>query len=121
MEDYPRNSALSLVVSAGCQICGPEASLYPQLVTSAQKLYAGMSKHRKQGHKSFRKGVFMYCVDRIIVKPSDSAYTYLDENARQAKLLYNAAMFRVRNHFTASIETLLTPNNQNNENDIPNL
>ena len=102
MEELPKNSALSLVVSAGCQICGPEASLYPQLVTSAQKLYAGMSKHRKQGHKSLRKGVFMYCVDRIIVKPSDSAYTYLDENARQAKLLYNAAMFRVRNHFTAS-------------------
>ena len=44
----------------------------------------------------------MYCVDRIIVKPSDSAYTYLDENAHQAKLLYNVAMFRVRNHFTAS-------------------
>ena len=55
MEELPKNSALSLVVSAGCQICGPEASLYPQLETSAQKLYAGMSKHRKQGHKSFRK------------------------------------------------------------------
>ena len=54
MEDHPRNSALNSLSSAGCQICGPEASLYPQLVTSAQKLYAGMSKHRKQGHKSFR-------------------------------------------------------------------
>lgn len=56
------NSALSLVVSAGCQICGPEASLYPQLETSAQKLYAGMSKHRKQGHKSFRReGIYVLC------------------------------------------------------------
>ena len=118
MEDHPRNSVLSLVVSAGCQICGPEASLYPQLVTSVQKLYASMSKHRKQGHKSFRKRVFMYCVDRIIVKPSDSAYTYLDENARQAKLLYNAAMFRVRNHFTASQKAILSPNEQEVEKEL---
>ena len=60
----------------------------------------------------------MYCVDRIIVKPSDSAYTYLDENARQAKLLYNAAMFRVRNHFTASQKAILSPNEQEVEKEL---
>ena len=60
----------------------------------------------------------MYCVDRIIVKPSNSVYTYLDENARQAKLLYNAAMFRVRNHFTASQKAILSPNEQEVEKEL---
>ena len=60
----------------------------------------------------------MYCVDRIIVKPSDEIYPYLDKTAHQAKLLYNAALFRVRNHFTASGKTVLTANEQEVEDEI---
>ena len=52
----------------------------------------------------------MYCVDRIIVKQSDAVFSYLDDIAHKAKLLYNAALFRVRNHFTASEKTVLTAN-----------
>ena len=60
----------------------------------------------------------MYCIDRIIVKPSDEIYPYLDKTAHQAKLLYNAALFRVRNHFTASGKTVLTANEQEVEDEI---
>ena len=60
----------------------------------------------------------MFCVDRIIVRPSDEAYGYLDDIARKAKLLYNASLFRLRNHFTASGKTTLTANEQEVEEEI---
>ena len=63
----------------------------------------------------------MYCVDRIIVKHSDDAYEYLDTIAHQAKLLYNAALFRVRNHFTATGKDSLTSNEQEVEKEISKL
>ena len=62
--------------------------------------------------------LFMYCVDRIIVRASDKVYSYLDENASRAKLLYNASLFRVRNHFTAAGKAVLTPNEQDVENEM---
>ena len=60
----------------------------------------------------------MYCVDRIVVKSSDEAYSYLEQTARQAKLLYNASLFRVRNHFTAMKKDVLSSNEQDVENEI---
>ena len=60
----------------------------------------------------------MFCVDRIIVKPCDEAYGYLDDIAGKAKLLYNASLFRLRNHFTASGKAALTVNEQEVEDEI---
>ena len=63
----------------------------------------------------------MYCVDRIIVKHSDDAYEYFDIIAHRAKLLYNASLFRVRNHFTAMGKDALTTNEQEVEKEISKL
>jgi putative transposase len=60
----------------------------------------------------------MFCVDRIIVRPCDEAYSYLDDIAKKARLLYNASLFRLRNHFTASGKTALTPNEQGVEDEV---
>jgi len=43
---------------------------------------------------------------------------YLDEQTRMAKLLRNAALFRIRNHFTAQQKESLTDNEQEVENEI---
>lgn len=60
----------------------------------------------------------MFCVDRIIVRPCDEAYSYLDDIAKKARLLYNASLFRLRNHFTASGKTALTLNEQGVEDEV---
>ena len=43
---------------------------------------------------------------------------YLDEQTRMAKLLRNAALFRIRNHFTAKQKESLTDNEQEVEDEI---
>lgn len=60
----------------------------------------------------------MYTIDRIIVKKNHPLYGYLDENAKRAKALYNASLFRLRNHFTARGKTVLTANEQFVEDEI---
>lgn len=41
-----------------------------------------------------------YTVVQRVITSNDWAYSYLDRFARKAKLLYNAALFRIRNIFT---------------------
>ena len=52
----------------------------------------------------------MYRTDRIYVTGNHELYAYLDGFAHKAKCLYNAALFRVRNAFTAHNKTALTAN-----------
>ena len=52
----------------------------------------------------------MYRTDRIYVTENHELYTYLDNFAHKAKCLHNAALFRVRNAFTAHNKTALTAN-----------
>ena len=54
----------------------------------------------------------MNCIDRNHIRPGHPAYAYQDDIAHKAKLLYNASLFRVRNHFTARRKTSLTDNEQ---------
>lgn len=57
-----------------------------------------------------KKVSFMYRTDRIYVTENHELYAYLDDFAHKAKCLYNAALFRVRNAFTAHNKTALTAN-----------
>ena len=41
-----------------------------------------------------------YTVMQRVVTPGEWTYDYLDSFARKAKLLYNAALFQIRNIFT---------------------
>ena len=52
----------------------------------------------------------MYRTDRIYVTENHELYAYLDGFAHKAKCLHNAALFRVRNAFTAYNKTALTAN-----------
>ena len=52
----------------------------------------------------------MYRTDRIYVTENHELYAYLDGFAHKAKYLRNAALFRVRNAFTAHNKTALTAN-----------
>ena len=52
----------------------------------------------------------MYRTDRIYVTENHELYAYLDDFAHKAKYLRNAALFRVRNAFTAHNKTALTAN-----------
>ena len=52
----------------------------------------------------------MYRTDRIYVTRNHELYAYLDGFAHKAKCLRNAALFRVRNAFTAHNKTALTAN-----------
>ena len=52
----------------------------------------------------------MYRTDRIYVTENHELYAYLDDFAHKAKCLHNAALFRVRNTFTAYNKTALTAN-----------
>ena len=52
----------------------------------------------------------MYRTDRIYVTENHELYEYLDGFAHKAKCLHNAALFRVRNAFTAHNKTALTAN-----------
>ena len=52
----------------------------------------------------------MYRTDRIYVTENHELYTYLDDFAHKAKCLHNAALFRIRNAFTAHNKTGLTAN-----------
>ena len=52
----------------------------------------------------------MYRTDRIYVTENHELYAYLDDFAHKAKCLRNAALFRVRNAFTAHNKTALTAN-----------
>ena len=52
----------------------------------------------------------MYRTDRIYVTENHELYAYLDDFARKAKCLRNAALFRIRNAFTAHNKTALTAN-----------
>ena len=52
----------------------------------------------------------MYRTDRIYVTENHELYAYLDGFAHKAKCLHNAALFRVRNAFTAHNKTALTAN-----------
>jgi putative transposase len=56
------------------------------------------------------KDLFMYRTDRIYVTENHELYAYLDGFAHKAKCLHNAALFRVRNAFTAYNKTALTAN-----------
>ena len=51
----------------------------------------------------------MYRTDRIYVTKNHELYTYLDDFAHKAKC-HNAALFRIRNAFTAHNKTTLTAN-----------
>lgn len=57
-----------------------------------------------------KKDLFMYRTDRIYVTENHELYAYLDDFAHKAKCLHNAALFRVRNAFTAYNKTALTAN-----------
>ena len=57
-----------------------------------------------------KKDSFMYRTDRIYVTGNHELYAYLDDFAHKAKYLRNAALFRVRNAFTAHNKTALTAN-----------
>ena len=57
-----------------------------------------------------KKDLFMYRTDRIYVTENHELYAYLDDFAHKAKCLHNAALFRVRNAFTAHNKTALTAN-----------
>ena len=52
----------------------------------------------------------MYRTDRIYVTENHELYAYLDDFAHKAKCLHNAALFRIRNAFTAHSKTALTAN-----------
>ena len=52
----------------------------------------------------------MYRTDRIYVTENHELYAYLDGFAHKAKCLHNAALFRVRNAFTAHNKTALAAN-----------
>ena len=52
----------------------------------------------------------MYRTDRIYVTENHELYAYLDDFAHKAKYLRNAALFRIRNAFTAHNKTALTAN-----------
>ena len=52
----------------------------------------------------------MYRTDRIYVTENHELYAYLDDFAHKAKCLHNAALFRIRNAFTAHNKTALTAN-----------
>ena len=52
----------------------------------------------------------MYRTDRIYVTENHELYAYLDGFAHKAKCLHNAALFRIRNAFTAHNKTALTAN-----------
>ena len=52
----------------------------------------------------------MYRTDRIYVTGNHELYAYLDNFAHKAKCLRNAALFRIRNAFTAHNKTALTAN-----------
>ena len=54
------------------------------------------------------KDLFMYRTDRIYVTENHELYAYLDDFAHKAKCLHNAALFRIRNAFTAHSKTALT-------------
>ena len=56
------------------------------------------------------KDLFMYRTDRIYVTRNHELYAYLDNFAHKAKCLHNAALFRIRNTFTAHNKTALTAN-----------
>ena len=56
------------------------------------------------------KDLFMYRTDRIYVTENHELYAYLDGFAHKAKCLHNAALFRVRNAFTAHNKTALAAN-----------
>ena len=60
-------------------------------------------------------GIMKYCISRDRM-PDLSAY--LDGQTRMAKLLRNAALFRIRNHFTAQQKESLTDNEQEVEDEI---
>ena len=51
-----------------------------------------------------------YTVVQRVVTPDEWVYGYLDIFARKAKLLYNAALFRIRNIFTGYRKDLRTEN-----------
>lgn len=60
----------------------------------------------------------MYIVDRVYINPQHLAFPYLDRNAQLAKNLYNASLFRLRNHFTARKKDKLSTNEQLVENEL---
>ena len=62
----------------------------------------------------------MYRIDRIHVKNASPAGQYADRMAHLAKNLKNAAVFRLRNHFTARNKDPkdLTPNEQEVEHEL---
>lgn len=41
-----------------------------------------------------------YLTTSCIIKPDNDIYDYFDQLSRRSKLLYNAALFRIRNIFT---------------------
>ena len=57
-----------------------------------------------------KEDLFMYRTDRIYVTENHELYAYLDDFAHKAKCLHNAALFRVRNTFTAYNKAALTAN-----------
>lgn len=54
----------------------------------------------------------MYSVDHIQIKYGDAVYSCSDDVCRHSKNLYNAALFVIRNNFTAQKKDILTPNEQ---------
>ena len=52
----------------------------------------------------------MYRTDRIYINTNHELYAYLDNFAHKAKCLHNAALFRIRNAFTAHNKESLTAN-----------
>ena len=52
----------------------------------------------------------MYRTDRIYVSKQHEMFPYFDELAHEAKNLYNASLFRIRNAFTAHDKTNVTSN-----------
>ena len=59
-----------------------------------------------------------YSIDRIYIPRSALAFGYFDRIAHKAKPLYNASLFRVRNHFTARSKESLTENERFVEDEV---
>ena len=60
----------------------------------------------------------MYRTDRIRIDERHELYSYLDNFAHKAKCLHNAALFRIRNTFTAHSKKTLTSNETEVQNEL---
>ena len=63
----------------------------------------------------------MYCTTRTVIKHSHPLYRYCLSQTLASKLLYNAALFRLRNHFTAFSKPSLTENEVSVEHELDTL